>query len=205
MVDKGSGIPNIPNSDAVEKAGTYLKEQTATFSKSIGSWYKDLSKQAAQKAKSAKNLSMTVVTKVDFLGPTYESVKRSSSEVWRKVPPPAQQVAPYVAVALLTGITVHKITSRHATQNEAKLLAEIKQVNKNRDHLSQLLRTSEVKLAQALKDNTRAEPQKDLKEMAHAVAEATHAAASAAAAAAEAANYCNRRTAAPQHPKLGGT
>lgn len=56
--------------------------------------------------------SMPVDVKVDFLQPTVQTVKSALDAAWHQLPPPAQQAAPYVGVALASGLVVHLIQQR---------------------------------------------------------------------------------------------
>jgi len=49
---------------------------------------------------------------VDFLRPTIETVQQSLNSAWAQLPPPVQQAAPYVGVAVGSGFVVFIIQQR---------------------------------------------------------------------------------------------
>lgn len=56
--------------------------------------------------------SMPVDVKVDFLRPTIETVKETLTNVWIQLPPPVQQAAPFVGVAVGSGLVVYLVQQR---------------------------------------------------------------------------------------------
>ena len=49
---------------------------------------------------------------VDFLNPIVDSIKKTSRDVWRQLPPEVQRGLPYVAVAFTSGLIVYKVQHR---------------------------------------------------------------------------------------------
>ena len=49
---------------------------------------------------------------VDFLNPIVDSVKKTSRDIWRQLPPEARRTLPYVAVAFTSGLIVYKFQHR---------------------------------------------------------------------------------------------
>lgn len=49
---------------------------------------------------------------VDFLNPIVDSVKKTSRDVWRQLPPEVQRTLPYVAVAFTSSLIVYKFQHR---------------------------------------------------------------------------------------------
>jgi hypothetical protein len=56
--------------------------------------------------------SMPVDVKVDFLRPTIETVRETLTNVWIQLPPPVQQAAPFVGVAVGSGLLVYVVQQR---------------------------------------------------------------------------------------------
>ena len=79
-----------------------------------GSAVSSVQQQVAQVAKTVQQQkwSMPVDVKVDFLRPTFETVKETLTTAWVQLPPPVQQAAPYVGVAVGSGLVVFLIQQR---------------------------------------------------------------------------------------------
>lgn len=141
---------------------------------------------AAMKDKVSKmKVAMPVDVKVDFLQPTIQTVKGTLDSAWQQLPPQAQQAAPFVGVALGSGLLVYMIQQRRIRYYRKKrddLVAEIKSLQKDKDDLK-----FKVGVLKAGGGIPRSE--NEIK-MATAIAEATNAAAAAADAAARAATSC---------------
>lgn len=62
----------------------------------------------------AKNVkwSMPVDVKIDFLRPAFETVKDTLTTTWIQLPPPVQQAAPFVGVAVGSGLIVYLVQQR---------------------------------------------------------------------------------------------
>jgi hypothetical protein len=141
---------------------------------------------ASMKDKVSKmKVAMPVDVKVDFLQPTIQTVKGTLDSAWQQLPPQAQQAAPFVGVALGSGLLVYMIQQRRIRYYRKKrddLVAEIKSLQKDKDELK-----FKVGVLKAGGGIPRSE--NEIK-MATAIAEATNAAAAAADAAARAATSC---------------
>lgn len=129
--------------------------------------------------------SMPVDVKVDFLRPTIETVKESAITIWYQLPPPVQQAAPFVGVAMGSGLVVFLIQQRrlnHVRARNEELKVQVGALSKERQELIKRINLLKVKSGG---------PRTDVEaRLAAAVAEATNAAASAADAAARAATAC---------------
>ncbi|EFN52241.1 hypothetical protein CHLNCDRAFT_139118 [Chlorella variabilis] len=128
--------------------------------------------------------TMPVDVKVDFLKPTIETVSESLRGAWVQLPPPVQQAAPYVGVAMGSGIVVYAVQQRRLNQQRersAELQLQVTALHKERHEL--LRRVNTLKANRAPRTEMEAR-------LANAVAEATNAAAAAADAAARAATAC---------------
>ena len=68
-------------------------------------------KTLKQRASTVK-WSMPVDVKVDFLRPTFETVRETALNIWVQLPPPVQQAAPFVGVAVGSGLVVFVIQQR---------------------------------------------------------------------------------------------
>ena len=79
-----------------------------------GSAVSTVQQQVAQVAKTVQRQkwSMPVDVKIDFLRPTFETVKETLTTAWVQLPPPIQQAAPYVGVAVGSGLVVFLIQQR---------------------------------------------------------------------------------------------
>lgn len=122
---------------------------------------------------------------VDFFGPMILAAKREGVRAWRKLPPPAQQAAPYVATAAASGGSTYAWQRRRFIHERARgdlLAARVKSLASERVKLQDACKALRAAAAspRAAADVRSAE----------AVAAATGAAAAAAAAAAEAAKAC---------------
>lgn len=49
---------------------------------------------------------------MDFLNPTIETIQASLNSAWKQVPPPVQQAAPFVGVAVGSGLLVFLVQQR---------------------------------------------------------------------------------------------
>jgi hypothetical protein len=122
---------------------------------------------------------------VDFLRPTYETIKETVTAVWVQLPPPVQMAAPYVGAGVASGLVVFALQQRrvgHHQRREEELGAQVKVLRADRDAL-----LKRVNLLKAKSGSPRSEVEA---RMALAIAEATNAAAAAADAAARAATAC---------------
>ncbi|GAB4814896.1 hypothetical protein N2152v2_001942 [Parachlorella kessleri] len=162
----------------------------------IAKWWQSLTASAApvkgELQKAAKGLqsrtqgwtmpSMPVDVKVDFLRPTAEAVKETFHNVWVQLPPPMQQAAPYVGVAMGSGLLVFAVQQQRIKRQRKRteeVRLEVQTLLKERTTLLQQIRDLHDK------------PRTDMElRLSKAVAEATNAAAAAAEAAAHAAVAC---------------
>jgi len=130
---------------------------------------------------------MPVDVQVDVLRPMWVSIQESSDAVWRRLPPPVQQAAPYLGAASLTALVVHRIGA-------GKLQAERERNQRLRGRVDLLLSENEELHMKIADLKARAQGPRSPSElsMARALAEATQAAAAAATAAASAATACAR-------------
>jgi len=103
----------------------------------IGAWWRQVTKGEGGQAVTKKistvassvrdkaskmKWSMPVDVKVDFLQPTVQTVRSALDAAWHQLPPPAQQAAPYVGVALGSGLVVHLIQQRRVNYYVRNLL-----------------------------------------------------------------------------------
>lgn len=49
---------------------------------------------------------------MDFLNPTIETIQQSLNTAWSQLPPPVQQAAPFVGVAVGSGLVVYVVQQR---------------------------------------------------------------------------------------------
>lgn len=80
--------------------GEAVRNKIGSFTNSV--------KQQASKLK----VAMPVDVKVDFLQPTIQTVRGAMHTAWNQLPPPAQQAAPYVGVAVGSGLVVYLVQQR---------------------------------------------------------------------------------------------
>ena len=161
----------------------------------ITAWWRSFSGKHGQNLKNATasmktklqstKFSMPVDVKVDILRPTVEAVKETSHSVWVKLPPPVQQAAPYIGVAMGSSAVVYLIQQRRIKRLEEKrqeLQVRVDNLQREKEDLIKRINSLEIKFG-----TSRIEAES---RMAVAVAEATNAAAAAADAAARAATAC---------------
>ncbi|KAL6782386.1 hypothetical protein ACKKBG_A06595 [Auxenochlorella protothecoides x Auxenochlorella symbiontica] len=172
----GSGANHNP----LTGLSAWWRQVTNTRGKSASDGVRGLATRLQARAKSIK-WSMPVDVKVDVLRPLASAVQDTTTAVWVRLPPPAQQAAPYLGVALGTTI-IWKALHRRDTYMQAREWEHQRAVllEKNQE-----LREHLLKLEDAGHDRSKAEAR-----LASAVAQATTAAAAAATAAASAAGVC---------------
>lgn len=66
-------------------------------------------------------IAMPVDVKIDFIQPFCDTVKKSANAAWQQLPPPVQQAAPYVGVAVSSGFIVFVLQQRRLN-NQVGLL-----------------------------------------------------------------------------------
>lgn len=85
---------------------------------------------------------------MDFLKPTIETVSESLRGAWVQLPPPVQQAAPYVGVAMGSGIVVYAVQQRRLNQQRersAELQLQVTALHKERHELLRRVNTLKVK------------------------------------------------------------
>lgn len=168
---------------------------TAAGAQKGASWWNKTSSELGKRwtattsglAKATKNWKGPEVrVDVDMLKPTITAIRDTCRDVWAKLPPPAQQVLPYVGVGLLAGVLVQKINDRRLAYqrrlNDGLQEQVVLLLKENKELESQMRGLQTVALSSprsAMEDR-----------MATAIAQATTAAAHAAEAAAAAATAC---------------
>mmetsp|Transcript_39298 Transcript_39298/g.54597 ORF Transcript_39298/g.54597 Transcript_39298/m.54597 type:complete len:243 (+) Transcript_39298:43-771(+) len=159
-------------------------------------------------AKELKSFTMTVDTKVDFIGPALESARSTSRTLWSSIPPPLQSHLargwPFAAVATGSWAGAKWHHRRAWSKKEAKYLEEMGSLMESNSQLHDKLRHAEIRenlleeskrVMQSKYDQIKIEenrPNPQIIAMTKHVAEATKAAASAATAAAQASRSCIR-------------
>lgn len=134
---------------------------------------------------SSSNLQHLQQVDVDFFGPIILTAKREAVRAWRKLPPPAQKAAPYLATAAGSGGSTYAWQRRRFIHERARgdlLASRVESLSAERVKLQDACKALRAAAAtpRAAADVRSAE----------AVAAATGAAAAAAVAAAEAAKAC---------------
>lgn len=90
-----------------------------------------------------------LATQVDFLKPTIETVQESLGSAWAQLPPPVQQAAPYMGVALGSSLLVYVVQQRRLTlqrQQAAELREQVAGLQKERLDLLRRVNTLKVGL-----------------------------------------------------------
>lgn len=160
--------------------GANLNRQSASISKNAQGWWQLQSKNAKK-----WKWEMPVKVDVDFLNPIIDSVKKTTRDTWRQLPPEVQGALPFVAVAFTSGLIVYKIQHGKYVREAAKSERLSNRVDGLLEERNDLRAANKELKAKALAPKSASEMR-----MAAAVAEATTAAAAAASAAASAASSC---------------
>lgn len=201
MVAEGAKPP--PTGSAPNPAGSAAgKAAGAGAAGGLAAWWRSVTGQGSQassvgqrvsnvahtvrsRASTMKFTGMPVDVKIDFLRPTLDTIKETVLNTWVQLPPQVQQAAPFVGVALGTGVLVFGVQQRRLTVARARgdeLNGQVKGLKKEKEEL--------LKRLSLLKARSGGRGSEEVSRMAAAVAEATNAAAAAADAAARAATAC---------------
>ncbi|KFM24256.1 mTERF domain-containing protein 1, mitochondrial [Auxenochlorella protothecoides] len=110
----GSGANHNP----LTGLSAWWRQVTNTRGKSASDGVRGLATRLQARAKSIK-WSMPVDVKVDVLRPLASAVQDTTTAVWVRLPPPAQQAAPYLGVALGTTIIWKALHRRDTYMQDA--------------------------------------------------------------------------------------
>jgi len=138
MVADGAKPPGNPNGAAAAAAATggAAAAKGGGGGGSLGAWWRQVTskdgghaaaKSVQQQVSNMTNTvkhkaqaikwSMPVDVKVDFLRPTFETMRDTMTEAFYSLPPPVQQAAPFVGVAAGSGLVVFLIQQRRVNHH----------------------------------------------------------------------------------------
>ena len=104
----------------------------------LGAWWKNLTSQHGPAIEhhvnrlKTKKFSMPVDVKIDFLRPTVEAMREAADTarvMFYQLPPPVQQAAPFVGVAIGSGLLVFAVQQRRVNGHVSCTLSVWNQFN----------------------------------------------------------------------------
>ena len=129
VADGGSKPPHIPPPHGKPSAAAGGAAAGAGAGGSLAAWWQKVTGHAGEIAKEAPHhvsraaytvrsrasgmkWSMPVDVKIDFLRPAIETVRETAIVTWYNLPPQVQQAAPFVGVAVGSGLVMFLVQQR---------------------------------------------------------------------------------------------